>query len=177
MTARDARKLPYRRCIGAFLINRHGRVLVGQRADRQEPAWQLPQGGIEPNETPRQAVLRELAEEIGTDRATVIGEMPDWVAYDFPENLVGRLWNGRYRGQKQKWFALRFEGSDADIDLAAGGHAEFRDWRWVPVAALPALAVPFKRRVYDSLVAAFGPLADPGGGPCRNGAPLHRRPR
>lgn len=166
-----ARGLPYRRCIGAFLINRDGRVLVGQRADREEPAWQLPQGGIEPNETPCQAVLRELAEEIGTDRATVIGEMPDWIAYDFPGNLVGRLWNGRYRGQTQKWFALRFEGSDADVDIAAGDPPEFRDWQWVPVAALPALAVPFKRPVYEALVDAFGPLTDPVGAE----GPLHRR--
>jgi putative (di)nucleoside polyphosphate hydrolase len=172
MTPRRAGNLPYRRCIGAFLINREGRVLVGQRADRDEPAWQLPQGGIEENETPRQAVLRELAEEIGTDRATVIGEMPGWVAYDFPGDLAARVWDGRYRGQKQKWFALRFEGSDADIDLAASGRPEFRDWKWVPVDALAALAVPFKRQVYETLVARFGPLADAGQAP---GDPLHRR--
>lgn len=167
MTTGRANNLPYRRCIGAFLINRDGRVLVGQRVDRAEPAWQLPQGGIEPNETPRQAVLRELAEEIGTDRATVIGEMPDWIAYDFPINLVGRLWNGRYRGQKQKWFALRFEGSDADIDVAAGERPEFREWKWVPMDSLPALAVPFKRQVYETLVDRFAPLSD---------GLLHRRP-
>ncbi|MDX9861374.1 MAG: RNA pyrophosphohydrolase [Rhodospirillales bacterium] len=168
MTAGRANNLPYRQCIGAFLINRDGRVLVGQRLDRHEPAWQLPQGGIEPNETPRQAVLRELSEEIGTDRATVIGEMPDWIAYDFPGNLVGRLWNGRYRGQNQKWFALRFDGCDAEINVAAGAHPEFRDWKWVPISALPALAVPFKRSVYEAVVACFGPLSN---------GPLHRKPR
>lgn len=153
---------PYRRCVGAFLINRDGRVLVGQRIDRDEPAWQLPQGGIEKGEAPRQAVLRELAEEIGTAKATVVAEMPEWIAYDFPEGMAGRIWNGRYRGQKQKWFALRFEGSDADIDLAGSGHPEFRDWQWVPVAALPALAVPFKRAVYEALVERFAPLAATG---------------
>jgi putative (di)nucleoside polyphosphate hydrolase len=151
---------PYRRCVGAFLINRDGRVLVGQRVDRDEPAWQLPQGGIEDGEPPRQAVLRELAEEIGTDKATVIAEMPEWIAYDFPSNLADRVWNGRYRGQTQKWFALRFDGDDADIDLTAAGHPEFRDWQWIPVSALAALAVPFKRTVYTALVERFGPIAE-----------------
>lgn len=174
MKLRRARNLSYRRCTGAFLIGRDGQVLVGQRADRDEPAWQLPQGGIERDETPRQAVLRELAEEIGTARATVIGEMPGWIAYDFPGDLAARVWDGRYRGQKQKWFALRFEGSDADIDISASERPEFRDWKWVPVAALPMLAVPFKRQVYEALVARFGPLAGSGQMP---DSPLHHRPR
>jgi len=104
----------------------------------------------------------------------VIGEMPGWVAYDFPGNLAARLWDGRYRGQKQKWFALRFDGSDADIDLAASERPEFSDWKWVPVDALPVLAVPFKRQVYEALVARFGPLADAGDAPA---TPLHRDPR
>ena len=154
-----ARRRPYRRCVGAFLINRSGRVLVGQRVDRDEPAWQLPQGGIEAGERPRQAVLRELAEEIGTAKATVLAEMPGWIAYDFPDALADRIWNGRYRGQKQKWFALRFDGTDADIDLGGSGHPEFSAWRWVPIPSLPALAVPFKRAVYEALVARFGPMA------------------
>lgn len=161
MAAGRSGKRPYRRCVGAFLVNGEGNVLVGQRADREEAAWQLPQGGIETGEKPRQAVLRELAEEIGTDKATVIAEMPGWIAYDFPENLAGRIWKGRFRGQKQKWFALRFDGTDADIDLAASGHPEFSAWRWVPIAALPDLAVPFKRAVYEALVARFGPIAGP----------------
>ena len=152
-------KRPYRRCVGAFLINRDGRVLVGQRIDRDEPAWQLPQGGIERGEKPRQAVLRELAEEIGTAKAAVIAEMPGWIAYDFPDGLAGRVWNGRYRGQKQKWFALRFEGADTDINLTGTGQPEFRDWRWVAIQTLPSLAVPFKRTVYEALVARFAPMA------------------
>lgn len=159
MTAGKARKRPYRRCVGAFLINQQGRVLVGQRVDRDEPAWQLPQGGIEAGEKPLQAVLRELAEEIGTAKASVIAEMPGWIAYDFPDGMAERVWKGRYRGQKQKWFALRFEGTDADINLAGAGQPEFRDWRWVAIATLPSLAVPFKRTVYEVLVARFGPVA------------------
>jgi putative (di)nucleoside polyphosphate hydrolase len=164
MTGAD---LPYRRNVGATLFDRTGRVLVARRADfpNAEGAaggWQLPQGGIDADEDPRAAVLRELAEEIGTDRAEIIGEHPDWLSYDLPPELLGRALGGRYRGQQQRWFALRFLGDDADIRLDADPHPEFDAWRWADFAELPALAVPFKRRIYEVLVTSFARFATPG---------------
>jgi len=164
MSGKETRELPYRPCVGAVVINRDGLVLVAQRADMDKPAWQLPQGGIDRDETPRQAVMRELAEEIGTTKAEIVAEARDWLCYDFPDDLAGRPWKGRYRGQKQKWFAVRFSGIDEDIDLAAGNRPEFRDWKWVPMDSLPDLAVPFKRPVYEALVAEFRSLAPMSGG-------------
>ena len=152
----DAR--PYRRGVGAFLINGSGAVWVGRRIDTPVPAWQMPQGGIDADETPREAVLRELAEEIGTDRAVIVGEASDWLTYDLPPDIAGRVWHGRYRGQSQKWFALRFTGTDADIDLAASDHPEFSDWRWVPPESLVDGVIAFKRDVYARVVATFAPL-------------------
>ena len=162
-----AAPLPYRRNVGAALFDRRGRVLVARRADRPNAEaesgwWQLPQGGIDADEDPRAAVLRELAEEIGTDRAEIIGEHPEWLHYDLPPALIGRALHGRYRGQKQRWFALRFLGRDADIRLDADPHPEFDAWRWVELAALPALAVEFKRPIYEALVISFARFATPG---------------
>ena len=151
---------PYRRCVGAVLFNARGEVFVAQRADVAEPAWQMPQGGIDKGEKPRQAVLRELAEEIGTDKAEIIAKSRRWLTYDLPAELVGKAFKGKFRGQKQRWFALRFTGRDADIDLNATGHAEFRDWKWVPLETVPDLIVAFKRPVYEQIVGEFGPLAD-----------------
>jgi putative (di)nucleoside polyphosphate hydrolase len=156
----DAAALPYRRNVGAALFNRDGLVLVARRADMpnaEGPAggWQLPQGGIDPNEDPRAAVLRELAEEIGTDRAEIIGEHPEWLTYDLPPHLVGVALGGRYRGQKQRWFALRFTGEDGDIRLDADPDPEFDAWRWVALDELPALAVNFKRPIYRILAVSF----------------------
>lgn len=152
--------LPYRPNVGAALFNRDGRVFVARRADMpnaEGPAggWQLPQGGIDPGEDPRAAVLRELAEEIGTDRAEIIGEHPEWLAYDLPPELVGVALGGRYRGQTQRWFALRFTGEDSDIRLDADPDPEFDAWRWAEIAELPALAVGFKRAIYEVLAEAF----------------------
>jgi putative (di)nucleoside polyphosphate hydrolase len=156
--------LPYRPNVGAVLFNRAGLVLVARRADlpnAEAPAggWQLPQGGIDDGEDPRQAVLRELAEEIGTDRAEVIGEHDAWLTYDLPPELIGVALKGRFRGQRQRWFALRFIGEDSDIRLDLDPHPEFDAWRWVELAALPDLAVPFKRAIYQVLVESFARFA------------------
>jgi putative (di)nucleoside polyphosphate hydrolase len=159
VSAKRPKKLPYRRGVGAVLFNDDGRVLVARRIDTAGDAWQLPQGGVHADEKPRKAVLRELAEEIGTGDAEIVAKSSGWLRYDLPEPLVGRVWGGRYRGQKQRWFALRFKGADTDIDLDASGHPEFEAWRWVSIEELPALAVPFKRRLYERIVAEFLHLA------------------
>lgn len=158
--------LPYRRNVGAVLFSPSGLVLVCRRADLPNAegaagGWQLPQGGIDDDEDPARAVLRELAEEIGTDRAAVIEEHPEWLSYDLPPELLGRALGGRYRGQTQKWFALRFLGQDHDIRLDADPHPEFDAWRWARLAELPGLAVGFKRAIYERLAADFAHLAAP----------------
>ena len=158
--------LPYRLNVGAVLFNRHGQVLVARRADLPNAegaagGWQLPQGGIDPDEDPREAVLRELAEEIGTDRAEIIDEHPEWLTYDLPPHLLGVALGGRYRGQKQRWFALRFTGEDGDIRLDADPDPEFDAWRWAHLAELPALAVDFKLPIYRVLVVSFARFATP----------------
>jgi putative (di)nucleoside polyphosphate hydrolase len=156
--------LPYRPNVGAVLFGPDGRVFVARRADlvNAEGApggWQLPQGGIDPDEDPRIAVLRELAEEIGTDRAEILAEHPDIFTYDLPPELLGRALGGRFRGQRQRWYALRFTGKDSDIRLDRDPHPEFDAWRWSPLACLPALAVPFKRAIYEVLARDFAPFA------------------
>lgn len=150
--------LPYRRGVGILLLNAEARILVGRRIDQTAEAWQMPQGGIDKGEDPRTAALRELEEEIGTAKAEVIAESADWIRYDLPEDIVGRVWGGRFRGQEQKWFLLRFTGADADIDLTRHGHPEFDAWRWVRLEDAPALIVPFKRPLYDAVVAEFAPI-------------------
>jgi putative (di)nucleoside polyphosphate hydrolase len=157
--------LPYRPNVGAVLFNRDGLVFVARRADMpnaEGPAggWQLPQGGIDAGEDPRVAVFRELEEEIGTAKAKVIGEHPDWLTYDLPPGLLGIAWRGRYRGQRQRWFALRFTGEDSDIRLDLDPHPEFDAWRWVRLSELPALAVPFKRAIYEVLAVSFAQFAE-----------------
>jgi putative (di)nucleoside polyphosphate hydrolase len=156
--------LPYRPNVGAVLFNRNGLVFVARRADlpnaEGEPGgWQLPQGGIDAGEDPRSAVLRELAEEIGTDHAIIIGEHREWLTYELPPHLLGVALGGRYRGQRQRWFALRFTGDDADIRLDHDPHPEFDAWRWAGLAELPRLAVDFKRPIYEVLVRSFAPFA------------------
>jgi putative (di)nucleoside polyphosphate hydrolase len=138
-----------------MLLNRHGEVFVGRRIDMPVmPAWQMPQGGIDPGETPRQAAMRELEEEIGTAKAVLLGESRVWLKYDLPIELAGGIWGGRYRGQQQKWFVMRFIGSDADINLATE-HPEFDAWQWVAPERLPDLIVPFKRQLYIDILAEF----------------------
>lgn len=150
--------LPYRPCVGLMLLNRAGQVFVGKRLDQTVEGWQMPQGGIDPGEDPPGAALRELREETGTDKADIIGEMKDWITYDLPPHLIGVAFHGRYRGQRQKWFCLRFRGQDADIDLATH-EPEFSQWRWVGMDQLPELIVPFKRDTYRAVIAAFRDLA------------------
>ncbi len=158
--------LPYRPNVGAVLFNRSGRIFVARRADLPNAegapgGWQLPQGGIDANEDPRAAVLRELEEEIGTGRAIILGEHDAWLTYDLPPELLGKALGGRYRGQRQRWFALRFTGDDSDIRLDLDPHPEFDAWRWADLAELPSLAVGFKRPIYDVLAVSFARFAVP----------------
>lgn len=158
MTGRYAEIQPgYRPCVGLLLLNPRAQVFVGRRIDTAD-AWQMPQGGIDPGETPRTAVLREMHEEIGTASAEILAESSVWRHYDLPPALARRIWRGRFRGQAQKWFALRFTGTDADIDLAATPHVEFDAWQWVAIDRLVELIVPFKRDVYADVVSEFTPL-------------------
>ena len=145
----------YRQCVGIMLLNAQGQVLVARRADTPaNPAWQMPQGGVDWGETPRQAALRELEEEIGTAKAIILAESRDWLTYEFPPEIAGRVWYGRYRGQRLKWFLMRFTWCDADIDVGSA-HAEFDAWRWVEADELPALIVAFKRLHYRAVVSEF----------------------
>lgn len=167
-SASDPAALPYRPCVGIMVLNPANRIWVGQRADTPGDAegrgtwWQMPQGGIDENEDPRRAALRELREETAIQSVEIIGETPDWLTYDLPPHLVGVAWGGRYRGQRQKWFAARFLGDDAEVDLGVPGtpHAEFITWRWCEPAELPAVIVPFKRGVYLEVLRIFQPLLD-----------------
>ncbi len=160
--------LPYRPNVGVVLFNRAGLVFVARRADMPNAegpvgGWQLPQGGIDKGEDPRVAVFRELEEEIGTRKAEVIAEHPDWLTYDLPPDLLGVAWRGRYRGQRQRWFAMRFTGEDNDIRLDLDPHPEFDAWRWVRLWELPRLAVPFKRPIYEVLAKSFERFSTAGG--------------
>lgn len=150
-----AHALPYRPCVGLVLANRDGLIFTGERVDTPG-AWQMPQGGIDAGETPRDAGLRELEEETGlpADTVTVEAEHPDWVLYDLPEHLVGKLWKGRFRGQKQKWLLVRFHGQEAQIDITKHDH-EFARWRWSPPDQVLTDIVPFKRAVYQQVIDAF----------------------
>ena len=141
-----------------MLVNAENRVFTGQRLDSKLEAWQMPQGGIDPGEVPRETALRELEEETGIVRhlVEVIAETPDWLTYDLPAELVASVWKGRYRGQRQKWFLLRFLGTDADVNIATS-HPEFRAWQWADRDTLGRLIVPFKRELYGHVLAAFAP--------------------
>lgn len=156
MTPEDIAKLPYRPCVGVMLVNALGEAFVGQRSDRDQDAWQMPQGGVEKGEAPDEAALRELEEETGVSRdlVTIVAETRGWVPYDLPYDLVPHIWNGRFRGQEQKWFLMRFEGRDDQVKIETK-HQEFSQWRWLPVAELVPNIVPFKRAVYEAVVAEF----------------------
>lgn len=161
--------LPYRPCVGIMVINRQGLVFVGRRADMPGDAegrgtwWQMPQGGIDEGEDPEQAAMRELYEETGMRSVRVLGATGDWLNYDLPPHLVGVAWEGRYRGQRQKWFAMRFLGEDSEIDVSPPGHpVEFDQWTWQPVTGLVDNIVPFKRDVYRAVVAELSQYAVPG---------------
>ena len=158
--------LPYRPCVGVMVLNRDGRAFIGRRIEGPEHidpthSWQMPQGGIDPGEEPWPAALRELHEETNIRSVERLAEIAEWLRYDIPREIVGQAWKGKYRGQKQKWFALRFTGTESEIDLAnpAGSHEpEFSTWRWEPMQNVPDLVVPFKRAVYERVVREFSRL-------------------
>lgn len=149
---------PYRPGIGLVLLNDQGLAFVAQRIDTPGNAWQFPQGGIDEGEDPRATALREMEEEIGTAKAEIIAESRGWISYDLPPDIADRSWKGRFRGQTQKWFCARFTGTDADINLETE-HPEFERWRWMDLEEVPGLIIPFKRVLYDQVVAEFLPLA------------------
>ncbi|HMN73397.1 MAG TPA: RNA pyrophosphohydrolase [Rhodoblastus sp.] len=162
------RQAPYRPCVGVMLVNAQGLVFVGRRRNKRQPEhvapgyeWQMPQGGIDPGEDPYAAALRELHEETNVRSVEKIAEAPDWYSYDLPQDVAKKAWRGGYRGQTQKWFALRFTGDDSEIDIhdpGPGHKPEFDAWRWEDVSRLPELIIPFKRQVYEQVVAALAPL-------------------
>ena len=152
----DLTNLPYRPCAGAMILDRHGRVFVGQRRDSTLEAWQMPQGGIDDGEDALAAAIREVGEETGiaADRLELIAAAPDELRYDLPPELVGKLWNGKWRGQRQRWFLFAFTGEDADVNIATD-HAEFRAWKWADPADLPTMIVPFKKALYQAVLDVF----------------------
>ncbi|MCE8438469.1 RNA pyrophosphohydrolase [Rhodovulum sulfidophilum] len=158
MTREEIEKLPYRPGVGIMLVNGEGKVFVGQRKDWAEPAWQMPQGGIDKGEEPETALLRELWEETGVtaDLVEILARTDDWIHYDLPSELVGRVWKGKYRGQKQLWYLLRFLGGDDQVNIATE-HPEFEAWTWIDAEALVAHIVPFKRALYERVVAELAP--------------------
>lgn len=158
----DAENLPYRLNVGAAVFNRQGLVFAGRRADQTAAtaqAWQMPQGGIDAGEDPAEAVFRELEEEIGTRNVRLLARHPEWLTYDLPPDLRAAAFGGRYRGQRQAWFALAFDGDDSEIRLDTHTHPEFVEWRWLKLQDLPALAVPFKRQVYEVIARDFADFA------------------
>jgi putative (di)nucleoside polyphosphate hydrolase len=167
--ARSRTHLPYRPCVGVVLINRDGLVWMGKRipkweGDASEYRWQMPQGGIDQGEGPEQAAFRELEEEIGTAKAEIIGESSRWLTYDLPEEALGIALKGKYRGQTQKWFAMRFLGNDGDVDISErpGHKAEFSEWRWAPMREVVGAVVEFKQPIYRALADEFAALLDEG---------------
>ena len=164
----DREALPYRPCVGVMLLNGDYQVFIGRRTDHpEEPEgpgtwWQMPQGGLNQGENPEDAARRELKEETGVCSISMLARTRDWLTYDIPDELLGIAWEGRYRGQKQMWFAARFEGHESEIDLGPreGHKQEFDAWRWAPLAGLPALVVPFKRDVYERAIRELVALLD-----------------
>jgi len=161
MSPEEIARLPYRPCVGVMIVNAAGKVFVGQRRDNFQDAWQMPQGGIDKGEAPREAALREMWEETGitADLVKVEAETEGWIPYDIPHDLVPNIWGGKYRGQEQKWFLLRFHGRDDQIDIATE-HPEFSKWKWIEADKVVDAIVPFKRATYEQVVAAFSQHLD-----------------
>ena len=156
--AMSNKELGYRPCVGVMLVNSEGKAFVGKRIDNREGDWwQMPQGGVDEGEELEKALLREVGEEVGArpEHLEIVARLPEELVYDLPPELQGKLWGGRYRGQRQSWFLVRFAGADSDIDLDAHHDPEFCEWRWVDPELLPELIVPFKREVYQAIVAGF----------------------
>lgn len=156
MSPEEIARLPYRPCVGVMIVNSAGQVFVGQRRDNFREAWQMPQGGIDKGEAPRDAALREMWEETGitSDLVTIEAETEGWIPYDIPHDLVPNIWGGKYRGQEQKWFLVRYHGRDDQIDIATE-HPEFSKWKWIEPSRVIDAIVPFKRATYEQVVAAF----------------------
>ncbi len=156
MLRTDIENLPYRANVGVMVLSKSGDVFVAQRLEHYANAWQMPQGGIDPGEGPAEAALRELEEETGinSSKVVILAETQNWIPYELPPDLIPKLWNGKYRGQKQKWFLMRFLGEDTDIDIETE-EPEFSSWKWIAPSALPDAIVPFKRDVYVAVLEAF----------------------
>lgn len=149
--------LPYRPGVGMMIINKEKMIFVAKRMDTKIQAWQMPQGGIDIGETPSKAAMREMEEEIGTAKGQIIAESKNWYSYDIPKFLIHKLWNGNYKGQRQKWFLIEYTGSDSDINLRTQ-NPEFTEWRWAHLKELPEIIIPFKKRLYDSVIKEFNPF-------------------
>ena len=163
----DYDDLPYRPCVGLMVLNREGHAFIGRRSSGPEHidavhVWQMPQGGIDKGEDPYPAALRELREETSIHSVAKLGEIEEWLTYDIPRAIGTKAWKGKYRGQTQKWFALRFVGAESEIDLECHGHPEFDAWKWVEIDEVVRMIVPFKRDVYRKVVEAFRSFARPG---------------
>ncbi len=166
----DPAELPYRAGVGIMVLNPAGKVWVGRRADAANDAearcWQMPQGGIDDDEDPRRAAVRELYEETSIRSIEILAETPDWLSYDLPAHLIPKVWGGRFRGQRQKWYVARFTGAETEIDLGTPGspHAEFVAWRWCAPRDLPSVIIPFKRDLYERVLGIFEPILIRAGG-------------
>ncbi|WP_425044692.1 RNA pyrophosphohydrolase [Primorskyibacter sp. S87] len=159
MSPEEIAKLPYRPCVGIMLMNKDGDIFVGQRNDRHAEAWQMPQGGVDDGEDPREAAMRELWEETGVveELVEVIAESAGWLPYDLPHDLVPHIWKGKFRGQEQKWFLMRFHGTDDQINIETA-HPEFSTWRWQKPGQMVDNIISFKRDVYERVLKEFRPL-------------------
>lgn len=153
----DYKLLPFRPCAGIMLFNTKGKVFVGSRLDMKSGFWQMPQGGIDEGEDPLEAAFRELKEEIGTNNARLIRESKDWIEYDLPDHLMGKMWGGKYRGQRQKWFAMEFLGEESEININTD-HPEFKEWQWLNVDQLVGICVAFKKHVYQKIIDEFSDI-------------------